>query len=195
MGKNGWVICSVLSAVSVLPARAQISREPLVNLPGHVLGILSQATLVPRPVQTEQETLTVSVMLKLTDPESFAAFERELNDPNSASYHSDFTTRFGPSQDAYAGVLAYFEQNGFTLVKGSTNRITLTFRATRAQAESAFHVSIDDYLLGDRKFYAIASDPWLPASITSLVAGYPASPTWPDGRRLPHLRRLPPNPS
>jgi hypothetical protein len=176
MGKNGWVICSVLSAVSVLPARAQISREPLVNLPGHVLGILSQATLVPRPVQTEQETLTVSVMLKLTDPESFAAFERELNDPNSASYHrtingSDFTTRFGPSQDAYAGVLAYFEQNGFTLVKGSTNRITLTFRATRAQAESAFHVSIDDYLLGDRKFYAIASDPWLPASITSLVAG------------------------
>ena len=71
--------------------------------------------------------------------------------------------RFGPSQEAYDRALAFLERSGFTLVEGSANRLTLTVRGTRSQAERAFAVEIHDYRLDDRTLYANDRDPALPA--------------------------------
>ena len=67
-------------------------------------------------------------------------------------------------------MLAHLQQNGFTLVRGSDNRRTITVDGTRAQAEQAFHVAIGDYRLGDRTFHAISSDPAVPATLAPLIA-------------------------
>ena len=114
-------------------------------------------------------------VLNLSDQAGFEAFGKDFNDPNSPNFHkpitaADFTARFGPTQQAYDSVLAYLQQNGFTLAMGSSNRRTLTVAGTRAQAEAAL-TSIGDYQLGSRAFCAIATDPAIPAEIAPLIGG------------------------
>src|SRR5580692_3182814 len=75
-----------------------------------------------------------------------------------------------PIRQAYDSVLAYLQQNGLTLTRGSDNRRTLTVSGTRAQSERAFNVVIDDYQLGDRTFHAIATNPAVPAALAPLIA-------------------------
>ncbi len=168
------MLASAFSAV--LPLAAQEPSAATVSLPGQVLDILPKATHLARDPQRENDIVTIEVVLKPADEEGLRAFLKELEDPDSPNYHqplepSEVTARFGPTQEAYDKVLDYFTQNGFKLVIGSNNRRTITVRGTRAQAERAFHVPIDDYQLGDSKFHANASDPSLPAEIASLVMG------------------------
>jgi kumamolisin len=99
---------------------------------------------------------------------------QQFEDPNSATFHqtlasSEYTARFCPTEEAYNAVLSYLKENGLSLVLGSKNRRINTVQGTRAQAQKAFHVSINDYQLGSRSFHAIASDPALPANIAPFL--------------------------
>lgn len=174
---------------AVLPLAAQAPNAEVATLPGHVLGILPEATHLARDPQRGNDLITIEVVLKPSDEEGLRAFNKELENPNSPNYHrplepSEVMARFGPTQEAYDKVLDYFQQNGFALVLGSKNRRTITVRGTRAQAEQAFHVQIDDYQLGDRKFHAIARDPSLPTEIGPLVKGVAACRISASGSRL-----------
>jgi hypothetical protein len=66
-------------------------------------------------------------------------------------------------------VLDWLNQNGFSLTQGSDNRLTLTVSGTRGQAEHAFGVTIDDYLMGTRQFHAIDTDPSIPAALAPWI--------------------------
>jgi hypothetical protein len=163
---------ALLFATTLLPLAAQ----SLTTLPGHALEMRHQATLLPRNPLHDSDTLTIGVMLNLSDPAGYDAFRQDFNNPDSPNYHQpingrDFTAQFGPSVEAYNAVLNYFEQQGFVLVTGSENRRTLTLHSTRAQAESAFHQKINDYQLGAKTFHTLGDDPALPSDIAPLVAG------------------------
>jgi hypothetical protein len=167
---------ALVFAAALLPLSAQSPFERRAALPGHVLPKLREATALPRSLETLQQPLTVTVMLNLSDKAGADELRREMNDPNSVQYHktitvTEFTERFGPSQEAYDSVLAYLQKNGLTLTAGSANRRTLTVRGTRAQAEHAFGVAINDYKLGNRTFHAVAADPAVPAELAPLIAG------------------------
>ena len=173
--------CVLLFAAAVLPLAAQDQPGALVTLPGHVLNVLPQAVrqaaslAAGQQADVNQQPLTLTVVLNLSDRAAFEAFATDFENPDSPNYHhtlrvGEFASRFGPSQDAYDAVLAYLQANGFSLVAGSANRRTITVRGTRAQAERAFHVSIDDYQLGARSFHAVASEPAVPAEIAPLIA-------------------------
>ena len=58
---------------------------------------------------------------------------------------------------------------GFRLVRGSADHLTITVEGTRADAERAFALKIGDYRIGKREFYANATDPALPAQPASRV--------------------------
>jgi hypothetical protein len=170
------MLMSAILVAAVLPLSAQTPVAQTATLPGHVLGILPKANHLARDPQRGNDEITIEVVLKPSDEQGLATFLKELEDSNSPNYHrplepSEVTARFGPTLEAYDKVLDYFEQNGFTLAVGSKNRRTITMRGTRAQAESAFHVQIDDYQLEERKFHAIAHDPSLPEEIAELVKG------------------------
>ena len=153
---------------------ATSSGAPAVRLPKHVLGVLPKATKLPRTPQAADETLTLTLLLNRDDQAGFDALVNGILDPTSSNYRhyvsqTDLTARFGPSQQDYNAVLAFLQQNGFTLSDGSANRLTISVRGTRAQAERAFAVSIDDYQLGSRTFFANDTGPALPAAIAPLV--------------------------
>ena len=144
-------------------------------IPGHVLPALKMAKPVGRSSTAEpSETLTLTVVLKRDDTAGFERYLSEIYDSHSKRFHHflsqpEIAKRFGPSHRAYNSMLAYLRANGFHLVEGSKNRLTLTVRATRAQAEHAFGVHIADYRIGGRTFYANATDPALPPELAPHV--------------------------
>ena len=165
----------MLSSVLAIPLAAQTASAPNATLPGHVVTSLANAALIPHNSQMDEEPITLTVVLNLSDPGGAKSLELEREDPNSANFHKtisqpEFTSRFGPTQDAWDAVLSYLEENGFKLSLDSPNRRTMTVTGTRAQAQRAFHATIDDYELGARQFHAIATDPAVPSSIAPLIS-------------------------
>jgi len=164
------VLVAILAGSSALaasrPALAQTPPPPPpARVPGHVLPALQHASKAGKNSQAGGKDLSLTVVLNRTDKAGFDAFV----DSHEHASQADLSNRFGPSQQAYDAVLAYLQQSGFTLVHGSANRLTLTVKGTRGQAEQAFGVSLDDYQLNGQSFYANDSEPALPATIAPYV--------------------------
>ncbi|HUA33021.1 MAG TPA: protease pro-enzyme activation domain-containing protein [Candidatus Binataceae bacterium] len=158
-----------------LAARAsQDAAAPAVRLPGHVLPVLSKSTAVARTQATGEQPIDLTIVLRRDHQAAFDRFLHELYDPHSARYRhfltqSQLADRFGPSRQDYALVRQYLVARGFTIVAESQNRLTLTVRGRRAKVERAFDVTIRDYTLGKRAFFANDRDPALPREIASSV--------------------------
>ena len=150
------------------------SPHATVRLPGHVLPALSKATIVPSSTKSDAAHITLTLVLKHDDQPAFERFLHDLYDPKSPAFHHFLTQheiadRFGPSRADYDAVLHWMTSKGFRLERGSQNRLTLTMRGTRAQAERAFDVRIGDYRVGDKSFYANQDEPSLPAPLAARI--------------------------
>lgn len=156
--------------VNLTPA----SNATMVRLPGEVLGALKQATLIKSPRDAGKQPITLTMVLKREHQKTFEHYLHEIYDPHSPHYHhfltqAEIASRFGPSQKSYDAVLAYLERDGFKLVQGSKNRMTITVRGTRAIAERTFHVKIADYQAGGKIFYANEKAPAMPKQLAASV--------------------------
>jgi kumamolisin len=168
---NAFVAVALSLASS---AHGQVIGGQTTRLQGHIPSALSSATRLPRTPQAAAAPLRLTVVLSLSDQAGFDAFMQALDDPASPNYHQtlspeEMTTRFGPSQEAYDRVRTYLEQNGFTIVEGSANRLTLAARGTRAHAEQTFGLSIDDYKLEGGDFFANDNDPAVPNTLAPMI--------------------------
>ena len=150
------------------------SISPMVRIPGHVLPALSRATIVPSGPKSDQLPITLTIVLKRDDQAGFERYLKELYDPHSPNFRrfltqSQIVKRFGPSKASYDRVLRYLRANGFEVVEGSTNHLTLAARGTRGAAERAFGVRIADYRISERVFYANDEDPAIPARLARSI--------------------------
>ncbi len=148
--------------------------EAMVRLPGHVLAALSKATAVASKPSSGKQPLTLTIVLKRDDQAGFERYLHDIYNPKSKVFRHFITqrqiaNRFGPSRADYDSVLRWMKSNDFRLVRGSKNRLTITVRGTRADAERAFGVRIADYRIGGRTFRANDADPGLPAQLASRV--------------------------
>ena len=145
----------------------------MVTLKGEVPAALGRSKKIHRG-NAGKEPLTLTIVLKRTDQRGFEKFLNGLQDPRSSIYRqylgpSEQADRFGPNLQTYAEVRDWLARNGFTLADDSLNRLTVTVHGTRADAEKAFHVRLDDYRQGNRTFYSNDRDPRLPAGIAARV--------------------------
>jgi hypothetical protein len=176
-------LCLVVSFASILLSSASITRASAENsnasatavrLSGHVLPALSKATIVPSSTRDDSEPITLTLLLKHDDQAGFDRFLHDLYDPKSPGFRHFLTQRqiadrFGPSSADYDSVVRWMTSKGFKIERGSKNRLTLTMRGTRAQAERAFDVRIGDYRIGDKSFYANQNEPGLPAPMATRI--------------------------
>jgi subtilase family serine protease len=96
------------------------------------------------------------------------------SDTHSKNFHryltqKEIADRFGPSKTSYDRTLQYLRTNQFRLLEGSLNRLTITVRGTRKQAQRTFDVEIADYAIGKQRFYANDRDPALPDQIAASI--------------------------
>ena len=181
-GAHLWLLVAsfalvLLAKPSIASASAEHPTQPppaTIRLPGHMLPALSKATIVPSSARAENQRITLTLVLKRDDQAGFERFLHDVYEPKSPSFHRFLTQRqiadrFGPSRADYDSVLRWMRSKGFKLERGSKNRLTLTMRGTRADAERAFDVRIADYRIGGRTFRANDGDPALPLQLASRV--------------------------
>jgi hypothetical protein len=94
--------------------------------------------------------MQLHVMLNLGDPDGLKSFVAQVTDPTSPYYKhyltpKQFTARFGPSQQNYDTVVAYFKANGFTVVGGSLDGFDVQVKAPAAVVEKALHITVNQY--------------------------------------------------
>jgi kumamolisin len=150
-----------------------------------VLDSLPSARKLPPAPDAAGMTVVLTVVLNLSDPAAYESFAREQERLIMAGRPrpltpKEFTARFGPTEREYEAVLEYLRQARFA-VEGTKNRLTITARGTRADAERAFGVSIDDYRLGRRTFYASDRDPAVPRRLAPSIrsiSGLSSNPPW-----------------
>lgn len=158
---------AVVSPIGADPGRG------FVRLPGHIPGAVARSTLLPESHGPDPR-MTLTIVFNRKDEAGFQRYLREVNDPASPN-HGDFlsqaklTARFGPSPEAYRDTLRYLRAQGFRLVQGSKNRMTLTVSGSRPAVEHAFKIAIHNYHVGDSDAYANDSDPALPTALASRV--------------------------
>src|SRR5580704_14650293 len=171
-----WLVVCLFVLFSITSAHAMpaSSETGAVGLPGHVLPALAKATLVPSKPESDAQPITLTIVLKRDDQTGFDRYLREIYDPHSKYFHrylaqDQIADRFGPSQQDYFSVLDYMRANRFELVRGSANRLTLTVRGRRIDAERALATRIADYRIGNDTFYANQEEPKLPAGLAARV--------------------------
>jgi kumamolisin len=112
------------------------------------------------------QSLRLHIVLPLRDKAGLDRFRQELSDPSSPSYRhfltvSEFTARFGPSEEDYDTLTRYAASNGLQVVGGSRDGMDLQVEAPVAAIETAFNVRMGVYRhpTEDRTFYAPDREP------------------------------------
>jgi subtilase family serine protease len=155
---------TVLAIVFLAQTLAQ--AEPQLLLTRHVRDVVAsgQAPLIGKLPATQ--TLLFDIVLPLRDRAGLQAFDREVNDPTSPSYHQfltpqEFTARFGPSQEDWDALVAFAKASGFDVINGTREERDLRLSSTVANIEKAFHVSMGVYQdpAEDRTFFAVDREP------------------------------------
>ncbi|MBZ5607240.1 MAG: DUF2341 domain-containing protein [Acidobacteriia bacterium] len=144
------------------PAQAQsvLTRHVRQAVIGGRAGLLN---LLPAT-----QSLRIDIVLPLRNEAGLDEFLREVYDPRSPSYRhfltvSEFTARFGPSQEDYDAVLQYATSNGLTVVGGSRDGMDVQIEASVSDIEKAFNVHMGTYQhpTENRTFYAPDREPTL----------------------------------
>ncbi|GGH07066.1 S53 family peptidase [Silvibacterium dinghuense] len=112
------------------------------------------------------QTLSLDIVLPLSDESALESFLEDLYTPSSSSYHhyltpAQFTERFGPSQADYDAVVTFAKSNGLTVTGGSIGSMDVQVKGTVSAIESAFHITLNTYQhpTESRTFYAPDREP------------------------------------
>jgi uncharacterized repeat protein (TIGR01451 family) len=142
-------------------------------LPGHVPKNVSSLTPKGRLAATNE--LRLAIGLPLRNQAGLDELLRQLYDPASTNYHkyltpSEFTARFGPTEQDYQAVQNFAQTNGFTITATSGNRMLLDVTAPVAAAERAFRFTLRTY-----RHPTEARDFFAPDAAPTVDAGLPVS--------------------
>ena len=156
-----FAICAIVSVANVV---SQAQSRTLLTRHVREAVVNGEAKLVGQLPATQM--LHFDVVLALRDQQGLEEFVKEVSDPHSPSYRhyvtpSEFTARFGPSQEDYNALLSFAKASGFTVLRGSLDARDVQLMGSVANIEKAFHVSMGVYQhpTENRTFYAPDREP------------------------------------
>lgn len=147
--------------------------DGLVSFPGTVSPLVQLSHLAG--TTDANQPINLSVGLRPRNSAALAAFAQDIAHPKSVNYHRYLSSAqidgvFAPTSASETAVEQFLQANGFTITHTYSHRLLITFRGTVAQAEQAFHVTLNNYIAPDgHAFYANATEVSLPASLATLV--------------------------
>src|SRR5438105_2988266 len=169
------VVVLVVVSVSFFSFKilAQARQNQRVPIQGQIVPLLRHAQLLG--AANAQQQLNLSIGLQPRNQQELDNLLRNMYDPRSSLYHhfltaQQFADEFGPTLEQQQQVADYLRSQGLHVIRIAPNGLLIDANATVAQAESTFQVSINYYQLGAHAFYANASAPTIPSSLSSLIA-------------------------
>lgn len=151
--------------------RAQASGT--VQLPGHVPAIVSQSQVMN--TTDPNASIDLLVGLHLRNQAALQSYVNEITQPNvSMSRHyltsAQIDSDFSPLPSNVQAVIAYMQQQGFTVTGTYKHNMLIAFHGTVGDAERAFQVQINNYRGPDgRTFYATNSNPSVPPTLAGII--------------------------
>jgi kumamolisin len=164
----------IVIGVGVLSISLIARAKPDARIPisGQTVPLVRKSKLIG--TASGQQQLNLSVGLQLRNQQELARLLSAIYNPHSSLYHhfltpQQFAAEFGPTPDQQHQVIDYLRSQGLTVTHVAPNGLLIDANATVAQAEVAFDVTINNYQLGARHFFANANAPTVPASLSSLI--------------------------
>lgn len=167
----------VLSLTFSLSANGAAAETQYVRLANHVPErVVSHATLVNSLDADKNVNLTFT--LPLRNQEELIQLIDRIYDPADQEYYGKYLTskefieRFAPTEQDYNQVIAYVKSLGLTVHDQHPNRLLLNVGGVAKSVESAFNLTLHEYLLPDgRKFHAPNDNPEIPQAVASVISG------------------------
>jgi subtilase family serine protease len=141
-----------LPACGTQPQLQQSAATPAVHTfaTHHVRRVVLMGQAQPVGRLPAAQIMQLNIVLPLRDPAGLNSFLRALYDPASPSYRrfltvSEFTERFGPTQENYDATVLFVKSNGFAVVGGTRDGMDVQIKGPVSAVESAFHVTMRTY--------------------------------------------------
>ena len=132
----------------------------------HLRDVVRAGAAQPIAELPAERTLSLDIVLPLRDPAGLKSFLADIYNPGSANFHhfltvSEFTARFGPTQQDYDAVVAFAGAKGLAVTGGSRDGMDVQVKGSVSAVEKAFHVKMASYprSTGDGSFYAPDREP------------------------------------
>ncbi len=163
-----------LAVTSTLSVQEEGDSERPVVLRGHTISLPADSAPLERTPQLLENQLVVTIVLNRSNEPAFESFVREVNDPSSPRFaqfisQGQLAETYGPTAQAYDAVRSYLKRSDLNVIQDSPNRLTVSVRGGRELIERTFAVTIQDYRLGERTFFATKNDPSVPASVARYI--------------------------
>ena len=128
--------------------------------------VIERSGAVPEPPTRYRSPCASTLFCRCATRQGWISSCRTSYDPSSPSYRhfltvSEFTARFGPSQEDYDALTQLRESNGLQVVGGSRDGMDVQVEGPVAAIETAFNVSMGVYQhpTENRTFYAPDREP------------------------------------
>jgi kumamolisin len=150
-----FVAIAVFGTAQTHPAMTRHMREATASGAAKINGRLPA-----------EQIMGLDLVLPLSDQAGLDAFLKDVYNPASPNFRhfltvSQFTERFGPSQESYDAVVNFAEANGLQVTGGSRDGMNVQVKGTVSAVENAFHVTMNTYQhpTESRTFYAPDREP------------------------------------
>ena len=166
-------VFALAATLFVLTATARAAERQVLH--GHVPAVVAELNLQPLSRLPATTQLNLAIGLPLRNREALTNLLEQIYDPSSPQYHhylapEQFTEQFGPTEQDYQAVIDFAEANGLTVTGRHPNRALLDVRASVADIEKVFHVTMRVYQhpTEARTFYAPDTEPSLDLTVPVL---------------------------
>lgn len=177
------VAASAIACLWVGPANAFAAGSAAIQQKGRVIlhGNVSPGAKPEFDVgpSSPSHVMNRMILLLKMDPRKQAQLDQlvsEQHDPSSANYHkwltpAQFGQKFGRTPEEIATVTNWLVSRGFSIDSVSRSGTRINFSGTAADVNRAFDANMHDYRVNGHLRHANSTDPSIPSSLASLVAG------------------------
>jgi subtilase family serine protease len=139
-------VCAAVFLLFTLPGQAQQTGL----MTRHVRDVVANGQAASVGRLPASQTMRFDVVLPLRHEPELDNFLQALYDPSGSSYRhfltpSEFTERFGPSQEDWDALTRFARENNFAIVGGSRDGMDMQLKGRVADIERAFHVTMGLY--------------------------------------------------
>ena len=141
---------SALSAAAIISLVASTSSFAQSFMTRHMREEVRTGAAQPMAQMSKRQMMSLDLVLPLSNSQGLDSFLADLYNPSSPNFHhflsvSEFTAKFGPTQEHYEAVLQFAKANGLAVTGGSRDGMDVQVKGTVAAVERAFHVRMAHY--------------------------------------------------
>ena len=142
----GLFVLTIAAIVSVATVKSQAQSV----LTHHMREVTRSGEVRPVGHLPSEQIMHLDIVLPLRDQAGLDRFLSEVYDPTSSSYRhyltpTEFTARFGPTQQDYDAVVRFAQSHGLSVTGGTRDGMEVQVKGSVSAVEAAFHVSIKTY--------------------------------------------------